>query len=63
MVTRISAREARQQTETGQAVLVCAYDDEQKCRDAGVTGSITHREFQTRLSNLPKNREIIFFCG
>ena len=63
MVTRISAPEARQRVEAGQALLVCGYDDEQKCRGTGVTGSITHKEFQKRLPDLPKEHEIIFFCA
>jgi hypothetical protein len=63
MAVRISAADARQRVEAGQAVLVCAYDDDNKCRDAGVTGSITHKQFLAELPRVPKTREIIFFCG
>jgi hypothetical protein len=45
------------------ALLVCAYDDEQKCRDAGVSGAITFKQLQARLDGLPKNQEIVFFCA
>ncbi len=61
MAARISAQEARRRAESGQALLVCAYDDEQKCRDAGVTGSLTHRDFLAQLASIPRTREIIFF--
>ncbi len=63
MAVRISADEARRRAESGQALLVCAYDDDQKCRAAGVTGSLTHREFVAQLASIPKDRELIFFCG
>ncbi len=63
MAVRISADEARRRVESGQAMLVCAYDDDQECRDAGVTGSITHKQFVSQLASIPKDREIIFFCG
>ena len=63
MAVRINVQDARRRVEGGQAVLVCAYDDEQKCRDAGVAGAISHKQFQAQLSSVPKSREIIFFCG
>ena len=61
MVTKISALEARRRADAGQALLVCAYEDEQKCRDAGVSGSLTYRQFLAQLPTIPKSRELIFF--
>ncbi len=63
MVTRISAPDAAKRVESGHALLICAYADDQKCRDADVSGSITYRQFEAQLPNLPKNRELIFFCA
>ena len=63
MVERISAPDARRRAEAGQAWLVCAYDDEQKWRDAGVAGSVSHGQFQAQLAGMPKSQEIIFYCG
>ncbi len=63
MAVRISADEARQHVASGQALLVCAYDDEQKCSDTGVQGALTHKQFQAQLTAVPMSREIIFFCA
>jgi hypothetical protein len=63
MATRISALEAKRRTESDQALLVCGYDDEQKCRGFDIAGSITYKQFQTRLPSLPKSTELIFFCA
>ena len=61
-VTRISVDEAREHVERG-ALLVCAYDDEQKCGRMKLEGSMTLRELEGRLPSLPKDHEIIFYCA
>ncbi len=63
MAPRINVRDAWPRVASGQALLVCAYDDEQKCKDANIVGAITHQQFRAQLGNLPKSREIIFLCG
>jgi hypothetical protein len=60
---RVSPREAREKATTGQAMLVCAYDDEQKCKQMNLQGSITLSELKSRQDSIPKDREIIFYCG
>jgi len=59
-VRRIPPDEARRRVENG-ALLVCAYDDEAKCRDMLVEGAIT----LGRLRELEpaEDREIIFYCA
>lgn len=39
-IQRISAQEAHSKTKANQALLVCAYDDEAKCRMLNLEGSI-----------------------
>ncbi len=39
------------------------YDDDAKCRQIALEGSISLTEFQSRLPALPKSQEIIFFCA
>jgi hypothetical protein len=63
MVRRVSVPDARRRFEAGQALLVCAYEDEQKWRDAGITGSLSYAQFLTQVPKLPKSQEIIFYCG
>jgi hypothetical protein len=58
---RISPQEAHEKVESGEALLVCAYDDEQRCREMKLEGSISLKELQ---SDLPaKDKEIIFYCA
>jgi hypothetical protein len=58
---RISPAEARDKMQKGQALLVCAYDDEAKCAQIRVDGSMSFKDFQGRLSSFPRNQEIIFY--
>jgi hypothetical protein len=62
-VERVSVQEARREVADGRAVLVCAYDDEQKCGQMLAQGAITLAQLQARVSSLPKEQELIFYCG
>jgi hypothetical protein len=59
---RIDAQDARKKVRAG-ALLVCAYDDEQKCRDLQVDEAISLSAFRSRLPSLPKTQEIVFVCA
>jgi hypothetical protein len=59
----ISPQEVRRKVTSGSALLVCAYDDEEKCKQLRLEGAIPLREFQSKLSALPKDQEIIFYCA
>ncbi len=60
---RIDVDQARRDVSAGRALLVCAYDDEAKCRKLALDGSISLREFESRASSLPKDQEIVFYCA
>lgn len=60
---RISAEEVWQKVTSGKALLVCAYEDEEKCKRLYLEGSISLTEFKSRLSSLSKEDEIIFYCA
>ena len=62
-VERISAEDARGKVQNGQAMLVCAYDDEAKCATMRLEGARWLRECRGALPSLPKDREIIFYCA
>jgi len=62
-VERTDAEEARRKVKSGQALLVCAYDDEVKYAQVNLDGSISLASFRSRLSSLPKHQEIIFYCA
>jgi hypothetical protein len=62
-IERISVEDARRQVQANQALLVCAYEDEAKCKMMNLDGSISLTTFQARAASLPKNQGIIFFCA
>jgi hypothetical protein len=62
-VPRITVQEARRHAQQGQALLVCGYDDDAKCQQMKLQGSITMRELRAMLPSLPKDREVILFCA
>ena len=60
---RIDPRETRQKIESGEALLVCAYDDEEKCRNMHLDGAIHLQELEEKLPEIPKEKELIFYCA
>ena len=62
-IERISVEEAHKKVKANQALLVCAYEDEAKCRVVNLEGSISLTSFQSKAASLPKSQEIIFFCA
>jgi hypothetical protein len=62
-VPRIDAAEARERTRSGRALLVCAYDDDQKCRSMLLAGAIPKSELERRGASLDATREIILYCA
>jgi hypothetical protein len=62
-IERISVEEARRKVQADEALLVCAYEDEAKCRALNLEGSISLTGFQSKAASLPKSQEIIFFCA
>jgi hypothetical protein len=62
-VERIGVDEARRHVAAGQAMLVCAYDDEAKCHRIRVEGAIDLAQFKRQAALLREDREIIFYCA
>ena len=60
-IERISAQQTHAKAESNKALLVCAYDDEAKCRMVNLEGSISFASFKSRVNSLPKSQEIIFY--
>jgi len=62
-VTRISPQDAYPQVTSGQALLVCAYANEQTCSTIMLEGAISLKAFESRLAGLKKDQPIIFYCA
>jgi hypothetical protein len=60
-IERISAQQAYTKAKSNQALLVCAYEDDAKCRMLDLAGSISFTSFKSRAGSLPKSQEIIFY--
>jgi hypothetical protein len=42
-------------------VLICAYDDLEKCRSIRIPGSITLRELEEQLPAFSRDKELVFY--
>ena len=63
-VRRITPAEVRQKLKSGRRVyLVCAYDDEEKCRQLRLDDALTLGEFQRRFDTINPDDELVFYCA
>jgi hypothetical protein len=60
---RITVENARQRVEAGTALLVCAYDDDEKFSSYHLQGAISLNDFRAKLPSLSAEQEIIFYCA
>lgn len=60
---RIKVDEARRKVQAGEALFVCAYDSDEKYNAMKLEGAISLSELNSRLSSIPKEKEIIFYCA
>ena len=60
---RISVEDARRKVTAGSALLVCAYDDDDKFKNNHLEGAISLADFRAKLPSLSTDQEIIFYCG
>ena len=60
---RIAPETVRQKVKEGPALLVCGYDDDEKCRNNHLEDAIFYNEFTAQLPSIPKDQEIVFYCA
>lgn len=60
-IERLGVEEARRRVQAGRALLVCAYDDEDKCNKIKLEGAISLKGLQAR--HLSPPQELIFYCA
>ncbi len=60
---RITPKEIYPKVRSGESLLVCAYDSDDKFRRVHLEGALSLREFQALLPTLPKDREVVFYCA
>lgn len=59
----ITADDAYRKTMSGEALLVCAYNDDEMFEKFNLEGAISFRDFQVMVPGLTHDREIIFYCA
>ena len=62
-VERVSVEKARREVESGRALLVCAYDEEEKYRRLRLENAVSLHDLQRRVESVPRNQTLIFYCA
>jgi len=61
---RVTPQEAHAELESNpDALLVCAYDSDEKFQKNHLEGAISLSAFESRLESISKDQEIIFYCA
>jgi rhodanese-related sulfurtransferase len=60
---RVSPEQIRDRVQSGEALLVCAYDDDQKFNAMHLQKAISLRQFHQMEGSVPKDKEIVFYCA
>jgi hypothetical protein len=58
---RVSAADVHGKLQSGQALLVCAYENDAKFRQMPLEGAISFSEFEKRKPTLSRDMEIAFY--
>lgn len=59
----ISVHQAHDDVESGKALLVCAYENDEKFQNNALKEAISLNEFQHQEQGVAKDKEIIFYCN
>ena len=60
-IPRVEPEDAFEQIATQEALLVCAYADEEKCRAARIDGALTLEDLERLAPS--RDRRLIFYCA
>ena len=61
-IERIGPDQAKKNLASG-ALLVCAYDSDEKFRKNHLQGAVSLAELKSQENRLSKDRELIFYCA
>ncbi len=60
---RINPHETNGKVISGDALLVCAYDSDERFKTAHLEGAISLSEFKSKVPSIQRNQEIVFYCA
>ena len=63
IATRIPPAEVIPKLQSGKALLVCAYQNDEKFQNNHLEGAISYDHFQEKIDTLNKEQEIVFYCA
>jgi hypothetical protein len=59
----IDPTQAREKVQAGEATLVCAYEEVEKCNKLLLDGAIPMAQLRASLKSRNKDEELIFYCA
>lgn len=62
-VPKIGVKQARHDVTASDALLVCAYDNQEKFEKYWLAGAISLGDLRSQEHSLSKERELIFYCA
>ncbi|PLY01100.1 MAG: ArsR family transcriptional regulator [Desulfuromonas sp.] len=62
-IKRVTPQDAYKRVNSGEALLVCAYDSDEKFDKMHLSGAISYGDFQARLPDLRIEQGLIFYCA
>lgn len=62
-IERVSAVDIRPRVQSGETLLVCAYDSDEKFKNNHLEGAISLSDFKGRVAQLAKDTELVFYCA
>lgn len=63
MTEKITPQAAREDVQSGKALLVCAYSDEERYNRMHLEDAISLKELRAKEAELRKDQEIVFYCA
>ncbi|HPZ76679.1 MAG TPA: ArsR family transcriptional regulator [Thermosynergistes sp.] len=63
MAEKIDPQTARKDAQSGKALLVCAYSDEERYESMRLEGAMSLKELRAKEAELKKDQEIVFYCA
>jgi hypothetical protein len=58
---RMSPQEVREHVQAGKALLICAYESDEKFQETALDGAVSFSEYQRRMPSLSPQTEIVFY--
>lgn len=62
-VTRLDPKEVQRKVAESGALLVCAYESAEKFAANKLEGAIARSDFEAQREELPRDKELIFYCS